>query len=112
MELQQLGSYSWKQVYAIPQAWNRIRYAVNVRLEFELAHLAQQLPREEFFGRFKLRPASDQSILPDWGQFTGIYIPSCFLELRKNPENCLLPEQIEHLQRARPEEYADGTVFP
>ncbi|MEK6949275.1 MAG: hypothetical protein AABX34_03570 [Nanoarchaeota archaeon] len=111
MELQQLDSYSWRQVYAAPYAWNHIRYSVNARLEFELAHLAQQLPREEFFGRFKLRPAFDQSIITDWTQFAGVYIPACFLEFRANPEKYLQPEQIEFFQRVWPKEYADGTVF-
>src|SRR3989344_7991830 len=99
MELQQLDSYSWKQVYAVPHAWDHIRYSVNARLEFELSRLAQQLPREEISGRFNLRPADDQSIIADWNQFNGVYIPACFLELRTNPENCLEPEQIEFFER-------------
>lgn len=111
MILQQLDSYSYRQVNNVPNAWNHIRYSVNARLEFELVRLAQQLPREEILERFKLKPASDQSIVADWSQFNGVYIPACFLELRTNPENCLPPEQIEFFKRRMPVEYADRTVF-
>src|SRR3989338_7110057 len=107
MDLEQLDSYSFKQVSSMQPAWNHIKYSVNARLEFELSRLAQQLPMEEISGRFNLRPADDQSIIADWNQFNGVYIPACFLELRTNPENCLEPEQIDFFKRQMPTEYAE-----